>query len=93
MFDSGRLLTKAKLNKIIQAQLFPHIGQEARLYNCKSFRAALPSALAANPHMSNDTTIKRWGRWNSKAFERYTRLSHKAKRKLFSKFIRALAYD
>jgi hypothetical protein len=49
--------------------------------------------LAANPHMSNDTTIKRWGRWNSKAFERYTHLSHKAKRKLFRKFIRALAYD
>jgi hypothetical protein len=93
MFDSGSLLTKAKLYKIIQLHLFPHIGQEARFYSCKSFRAALPSALAANPHMSNDTTLKRWGRWNSKAFERYTRLSHNAKRKLFRKFIKALAYD
>jgi hypothetical protein len=93
MFDSGRLLTKAKLNKIIQLQLFPHIGIEARYYSCKSFRAALPSALAANPHMTNDSTIKRWGRWNSKAFERYTRLSHSAKRKLFKKFIKALSYE
>jgi hypothetical protein len=93
MFDSGRLLTKAKLNKIIQLQLFPHIVIEARYYSCKSFRAALPSALAANPHMSNDSTIKRWGRWNSKAFERYTRLSHSAKRKLFKKFIKALSSE
>jgi hypothetical protein len=30
MFDSGSLLTTAKLNKIIQLHLFPHIGQEAR---------------------------------------------------------------
>jgi hypothetical protein len=40
--------------------------------------------------MSNDTTIKRWGRWNSKAFERYIRLSHRAKKKLFAKFTKAL---
>jgi hypothetical protein len=90
MFASGRLLTKAKLNSLIQIHLTPHIGNEARLYSCKSFRAALPSALAAIPHMSNDTTIKRWGRWNSKAFERYIRLSHRAKKKLFAKFTKAL---
>jgi hypothetical protein len=90
MFASGRLLTKGKLNSLIQLHLTPHIGNEARLYSCKSFRAALPSALAAIPHMSNDTTIKRWGRWNSKAFERYIRLSHRAKKKLFAKFTRAL---
>ncbi len=90
MFASGRLLTKAKLNSLIKIHLTPHIGREARLYSCKSFRAALPSALAAIPHMSNDITIKRWGRWNSKAFERYIRLSHRAKKKLFAKFTKAL---
>jgi hypothetical protein len=89
-FASGKLLTKAKLNALIQLHLFPHIGNESRFYSCRSFRAALPSALAANPHLANDVTIKKWGRWSSKAFERYTRLSHSAKRKLFSKFVRAL---
>jgi hypothetical protein len=89
-FDNGTFLTRAKLNKLIFEHLSPHIGSEARFYSAKSFRAALPSALASNPHMANDATIKKWGRWNSKAFERYTRLSHKAKEKLFTKFTRAL---
>ncbi len=92
-FASGKLLTKAKLNALIQLHLSPHIGNESRFYSCKSFRAALPSALAANPHLANDVTIKKWERWSSKAFERYTRLSHSAKRKLFSKFVRALGVE
>jgi hypothetical protein len=89
-FENGKFLTRAKLNNLILKHLFPHIGNEANFYSSRSFRAALPSALASHPRMSNDTTIKRWGRWNSKAFERYTRLSHRAKEKLFAKFTRAL---
>jgi hypothetical protein len=78
------------LNKLIVEQLTPHLGIEAKNYSSKSFRSALPSALASHPKMQNDSTIKRWGRWNSNAFERYTRLSHKAKEKLFAKFALAL---
>jgi hypothetical protein len=89
-FENGKFLTRAKLNNLIFEHLFPHIGNEANFYSSRSFRAALPSALASHPRMSNDTTIKRWGRWNSKAFERYTRLSHRAKEKLFAKFTSAL---
>ena len=89
-FENGKFLTRAKLNNLILKHLFPHIGNEANFYSSRSFRAALPSALASHPRMSNDTTIKRWGRWNSKAFERYTRLSHRAKEKLFAKFTMAL---
>jgi hypothetical protein len=89
-FRNGRNLTRAKLNHLIQTHLRPHIGSDAQFYSCRSFRAALPSALASHPHMSNDITIKRWGRWNSKAFERYTRLSHTAKKNLFAKFTRVL---
>ena len=90
MFSNGACLTKARLNKLIVEQLTPHLGIEAKNYSSKSFRSALPSALASHPKMQNDSTIKRWGRWNSNAFERYTRLSHKAKEKLFAKFALAL---
>jgi len=67
-----------------------HIGKDANYYSCKSFRPALPSALAALPKQGNEKFIKRWGRWDSVAFERYIRLSHLAKRKIFAKFSEAL---
>jgi len=70
--------------------LKPHLGEEAKLYSCKSFRAALPSALAALPCEGNEKFIKRWGRWDSNAFEKYIRLSHLAKRRIFEKFAIAL---
>jgi hypothetical protein len=89
-FENGTFLTKSKLNNIIHKCLQPHIQDEATLYSCKSFRAALPSALAALPCSSNEKFIKRWGRWNSEAFERYVRLSHLAKKRIFKKFELAL---
>jgi hypothetical protein len=46
-FNNGTFLTRAKLNKLIFEHLSPHIGSEARFYSAKSFRAALPSALAS----------------------------------------------
>jgi len=89
-FENGTFLTKAKLNKIIHGFIKPHLGIDAANYSCKSFRPALPSALAALPCSGNEKFIKRWGRWNSEAFERYVRLSHLAKRKIFKKFTIAL---
>jgi hypothetical protein len=89
-FETGKCLTKKILNSLIVSHLEPHIGNNAFFYSCKSFRAALPSALASNPHAENDRSIKHWGRWTSDAFERYTRLSHGARRKLFKKFSEAL---
>lgn len=89
-FKNGTLLTLGKMNTIITSCLSPHIGVEASNYSCKSFRAGLPSALAAYPHLENEVSIKRWGRWNSNAYERYTRLNHNAKKALFEKFAKAL---
>jgi hypothetical protein len=76
-----------KLNGILENLLEPHLGKDAKLYSCKSFRAALPSALAAFPNLGNKLAIKRWGRWNSEAFERYTRLNHNAKKRNFRTFL------
>ena len=89
-FNNGSFLTKCSLNKVISEMLKPHLGEEAQLYSCKSFRAALPSALAALPCEGNEKFIKRWGRWDSNAFEKYIRLSHLAKRRIFEKFAIAL---
>jgi hypothetical protein len=89
-FSNGKLLTCNKMNGLIIHFLKPHLNEEAYAYSCKSFRAALPSALAAYPNLENDVHIKRWGRWNSSAYERYTRLSHKAKKEIFKKFVSVL---
>ena len=89
-FENRTFLTNAKLNEIIRFFLSKHIGAEANCYSCQSFRGALPSALASNPAFENDPTIKKWGRWQSSAFEKYTRLSHIAKKSLFKKFVNAL---
>jgi hypothetical protein len=89
-FNNGRHLTKNFLNKLIGSHLKPHIGDDSFFYSCKSFRAALPSALASDPHSDNDRSIKQWGRWSSDAFERYTKLNHNARKKLFKKFSKVL---
>jgi hypothetical protein len=67
-----------------------HIGEEARAYSCRSFRAALPSALAAKPMVGYKENIKRWGRWNGDVYERYTRLSHRMKRQISYQFVAAI---
>ena len=89
-FSNGTYLTNANLNEILRFFLSKKIGNRADGYSCQSFRGALPSALAANPALSDDLTIKKWGRWHSSAFEKYTRLSHIAKKSLFEKFVCAL---
>jgi hypothetical protein len=40
--------------------------------------------------LENDVQIKRWGRWNSNPYERYTRLSHKAKKEISRNFVSVL---
>jgi hypothetical protein len=89
-FSDGSFLTNQKLNAVIRFFLNKRIGSRAQSYSCQSFRGGLPSALASKPNMENDGTIKKWGRWKSDAFERYTRLDHIAKRAMFEIFINAL---
>jgi hypothetical protein len=91
-FGKNNYLTIRKVNEVLFFTLSRNIGSEASAYSCKSFRAALPSALSSNPKLENDINVKRWGRWHSNAYERYTRLNHRAKGKLFQKFAKALDY-
>jgi hypothetical protein len=89
-FKNGTYLTNKKLNSCLRYFLSKQIGEKAENYSCQSFRGGLPSALAAKPKIGNDGTIKKWGRWMSDAFERYTRLNHIAKRAMFESFVNAL---
>ena len=89
-FADKTFLTNERMNKYLKFFLQCSIGADAVNYSCKSFRAALPSALAACPSIADNVPILRWGRWSSKAFERYTRLNHIAKQEIFGVFERAL---
>jgi hypothetical protein len=88
---NGKFLTCKKANKLLTQFLEPHLGEEAASYSCKSFRAALPSALSSYPLLEDEKSIQRWGRWSSNAYKRYTRLNHKAKKEIFTQFAEALS--
>ena len=55
-----------------------------------SFRAALPSALANRPDIASDEDVKKWGRWDSGCFKKYTRLDPYKRRFIFNKVVSAL---
>jgi len=79
-FSSGKLFTNKNFNVITADCLSPYFGSKAKHYSGYSFRAGLPSALAGCFSLSSEKAIKKWGRWNSNCFEKYTRLNHEAKR-------------
>jgi hypothetical protein len=89
-FSDGTLVTNQRLNAVIRFFLGKRIGSRTQSYSCQSFRGSLPSALASKPNMENDGMIKKWGRWKSDAFKRYTRLDHIAKRATFENFVNGL---
>ena len=89
-FKSGKFLTQLSLNTIIVDCLSPHFGVKAKDYSGHSFRAGLPSALSSCQSLSTEAAIKKWGRWKSSSFQKYTRLNHSAKKEVFSLFSQAL---
>jgi hypothetical protein len=50
---------------------------------CHSFRAGIPSSLAAQGTAEADGAAKEWGRWRSSAFKSYTRQHITTKREIF----------
>jgi hypothetical protein len=77
-------------NNIIRDCLEPIFGKKARFFSGHSFRAGLPSALASCQNIATEAAIKKWGRWRSNSFEKYTRLNHTAKFEVFELFSEAL---
>jgi hypothetical protein len=89
-FVSGKLLTKKMFNNILHELLEPRYGHRAREISGHSFRAGLPSALSSCHDLASEAAIKKWGRWKSDSYEKYTKLNHAAKREVFSLFAQAL---
>jgi hypothetical protein len=90
--ENGNFLTLPTLNTFLYTFLSRSIDEDARHITAHSFRAALPSALANSPDIANDADIRAWGRWNSSAYKKYTRLKPRQKRVIFSKILEALKF-
>ena len=61
-------------------------------YSSHSFRAAISSALAKFPFLVSEDEIKCWGRWDSAAFKKYTRLKSDQRLALHGKVTSALLF-
>ena len=68
----GRPLTGRRLNKIVKSLLESHINYKTGKITSHSFRAGMASLLAAKGFEEEEIKIS--GRWNSRAFELYTKL-------------------
>ena len=91
-FQSGKILTPVLFNKTLRTLLHKHFGSIADEYSSHSFRAAISSALAKLPHLASEDEIKCWGRWESSAFKKYTRLRIDQRVALHKKVTTALLY-
>jgi hypothetical protein len=78
------------LNAVLKQMLEPLFDFSRGSISCHSFRAALPSALAARPGEVSAEDIKNWGRWRSEAYTTYTRLKQDQKKTLYEKIVNTL---
>jgi hypothetical protein len=90
MYENGKILTTSCFMDTVRNLLYPIIGDYAKMLCGHSFRAGIPSALAANPNAVKDIEIKNWGRWTSDSYLLYTRLKLKQKCELYAKILRVL---
>ena len=89
-FSSGILLTQSVFNSSLKTLLAPVIGPSALEFSGHSFRAAIPSALSNCPDLACDEDIRKWGRWDSPSYKKYTRLAPQQKKIIFKKIVTAL---
>ena len=69
---SGKILTKARLNKFLKSALSDVVNYEAWTVSSHSFRAGVATGMARSGY--SDEEIRRQGRWRSDAFLKYIRL-------------------
>lgn len=89
-FSSGKNLTPIHFNSLL-VELLPDLCTPGvNTISCHSFRAGIPTTLSLFPDIASTDDIKHWGRWNSDCYNRYTRLRHDQKEKIFGKISTAL---
>ena len=89
MFTSGKFLTVQKMNEILEG-LLTDFTDSLHKITCHSFRAGLPSVIAANPDKSGVQDLKEWGRWHTDSYEKYTKQDREKKRVLFYRYVNML---
>lgn len=85
--ESGTPFTGGKLNKILRELLDPYVDRSLGTFSAHSFRIGIATILGSRGY--TDEEIKAAGRWSSRAFESYTRLT-RTKRALMGKQISTL---
>ena len=85
-FKSGKLLTKAKLNLWL-GKLLSEFTDSNHIITGHSFRAAIPSLLAAHPDKDTAKLIQEWGGWTSNSFFLYTNNKKKERKLLFERIV------
>jgi len=83
--QSGKLVTKAKLNQILGEFFSDLCDKNFEKITCHSFRAAIPSLLSSHPDKNFVSDILDWGEWNSPAYGLYTKFDHSRRKILFEK--------
>jgi hypothetical protein len=90
MFESGKMLTTAKLNEILKNLLSDIFVPGENAITCHSFRQAIPSVLNSHPSIFTQSEIKCWGRWVSDSYLVYLKLQRDRRRTLFQKIANVL---
>lgn len=64
MLGSGRLLTKTKLNTVLDKFLCDTFDNKRFKITCHSFRTSMPTLLDSLGCKGSESKIKNWGRWS-----------------------------
>jgi hypothetical protein len=88
-FEGGKNLTTTKMNEILSKFLHDFTSDSLKI-SCHSFRAGIPSAIAAFPDKAKVSDIMQWGNWNSDSYKRYIKQDKEKKRVLFRKIVSLL---
>lgn len=92
-FENGKFLTNAKLNEILRTLLQDIFDKNIDSISCHSFRAAIPSAIAAFPDKMFVSEVKEWGGWNSDAYKTYCKLEKSKRKVLHDKIVTVISAD
>ena len=74
VLQNGDYFTLTYVNQLLFKFLDHNFDPKFGKFLCHSFRAGLPSIMAANPNLFSKEETMEVGRWSSDAFLRYTRL-------------------
>ena len=88
-FKTGSFLTPKKLNLYL-ASLLGEFTDPFHKITGHSFRAGIPSALAASSDSNYVADIKDWGNWSSDSYLSYTKQESEKRKALFNRIVKCL---